>query len=162
MTDIAPLMAASRIVTAAIVRSLSRVSATVSVPQLRVLVMLSTRGRMNLSSVAEALGVNVSNASRTCDKLVRADLVDRQTDPHDRRHVSLDLTRAGRQLVDEVMAHREQLLGSVVEEMPPADQERLMAALAQFNAAAVRLDETSGVDATPADHVEGSIAAWLT
>jgi DNA-binding MarR family transcriptional regulator len=162
MTDIAPLMVASRTVTAAIVRSLSRVSATVSVPQLRVLVMLSTRGRMNLSSVAEALGVNVSNASRTCDKLVRADLVDRQTDPHDRRHVSLDLTRSGRRLVDDVMAHREEILGSVVAEMPPEERRRLMEALTQFNAAAARLDGLRGSEATSADHVEGSIASWLT
>ena len=50
---------------------------TVSVPQMRVLVLLWTGEPLNLSAVAEGLGVNASNASRTCDRLVAAGLVER-------------------------------------------------------------------------------------
>ena len=64
--DITPLMLASRAVAAAMVRSLESVDASVSVTHMRVLVLLSTGEPLNLTAVAEGLGVNASNASRTC------------------------------------------------------------------------------------------------
>jgi DNA-binding MarR family transcriptional regulator len=105
-------------------------------PQLRALVVLSTGGASNLSGVAESLGVNPSNASRTCEQLVRRGLVDREVDPQDRRHVSLALSTAGRRLVQSVMQHRQQILEVVVGAMPSDDQHALMSALESFNAAA--------------------------
>ena len=137
--DITPLMVMSRTINAVIVRSLADVDTTVSVPQLRVLVILSVHDRLNLSGVADRLGVNASNASRTCDQLVRLGLVDRQEDPHDRRHLSLALARPGRGLLDDVMRRREAILAGVVATMKPQDQRDLMAALENFNAAAYGL-----------------------
>jgi DNA-binding MarR family transcriptional regulator len=165
--DLGPLMAASRTITAAVVRSLAEVSSTVTVPQLRVLVMLSSRGRMNLSGIAAALGINVSNASRTCDQLVKAGLVDRQVDPHDRRHASLQLGRRGRSLVDDVMSHRERMLAAVVGRMPEASRHRLMAALTDFNTAAAAVDGSAAAAGTgpardEAEHVDGDLAHWLS
>jgi len=165
--DLSPLMTASRTITAAVVRSLAQVSTTVTVPQLRVLAMLSSRGRMNLTGIAVALDVNVSNASRTCDRLVTAGLVDRRVDPHDRRHASLQLSRAGRRLVDDVMAHRERLLAAVVREMPADSQQALMQALTDFNAAALTVERSAAAGSTgPArnerEHVDGDLAHWLT
>ncbi len=55
---------------------------------------------MNLTAVAEALAVHPSNASRAVDRLITADLLDRQDAPHDRRSLTLTLTPAGKQLVD--------------------------------------------------------------
>jgi DNA-binding MarR family transcriptional regulator len=149
------MVQASRTFAAAVIRSLSSVSHTVSVPQLRVLVMLSEVGRANLGAVARELGVNASNASRTCDRLVRNELLERRTDPHDRRQVSLALSRSGRRLVAQVMAHRRDLLAEVVGEMSQRDQERFMRALGAFNAAATRLAATNesgtanGVSSSP-------------
>ena len=96
--DITPLMLASRAVAAAMVRSLESVDASVSVPQMRVLVLLWTGEPLNLSAVAEGLGVNASNASRTCDRLVSAGLVDRGELTADRRQrvAHPDPHRAGR------------------------------------------------------------------
>ena len=51
--DITPLMLASRAVAAAMVRSLESVDASVSVTQMRVLVLLWTGEPLNLSAVAE-------------------------------------------------------------------------------------------------------------
>ena len=70
--DINQLMFASRAIAAAMVRALESVDARVSVTQMRVLVLLWTGEPFNLSAVAEGLGVNASNASRTCDRLVSA------------------------------------------------------------------------------------------
>jgi DNA-binding MarR family transcriptional regulator len=134
--DIGPLMLASRAVAAAMVRSLQSVDPAVSVTQMRVLVLLWSGEPLNLSAVAEGLGVNASNASRTCDRLVSAGLVDRGEHTADRRHRVLTLTRRGRRFVERMMERREQELAAIVARMSAEDRAALMAALAPFNEAA--------------------------
>jgi len=129
-------MLASRAVTAAVVRSLESMDATMSVPQMRVLVLLWSGEPLNLSAVAEGLGVNASNASRTCDQLVASGFVHRGEGAHDRRQVALTLTARGRGFVERLMGRRERELAAIVTLMSPADREHLMAALAPFNEAA--------------------------
>lgn len=53
------------------VRSVAGVEQQVTLPQLRVLVMIASRGSQNLNSVARALGVHPSNATRACDNSSR-------------------------------------------------------------------------------------------
>lgn len=134
--DINQLMLASRAVLAAAVRALESVDADVSVPQMRVLVLLWTGQPLNLSAVAEGLGVNASNASRTCDRLVSAGLVDRGEDAVDRRQVALTLTPRGTAFVEKLMHRREQELAAIVTRMSERDRRRLMSALEPFNRAA--------------------------
>lgn len=134
--DVDPLMAAALTINAAVVRSLASVDASVSVAQLRVLVLLAAEKRLNLSSIARRLGVNPSNASRTCDRLVKAELIHRTEDPADRRHIALSLAPEGEKLLDVVMQRRRAILAEVVAGMAHADQHQLMALLERFNAAA--------------------------
>jgi len=134
--DISQLMLASRAVIAAAVRALESVDAEISVPQMRVLVLLWTGEPLNLSAVAEGLAVNASNASRTCDRLVAAGFVDRGASATDRRQVALTLTTQGRVLVEKLMLRREQELSAIVARMTPSEQEQLMRALQPFNEAA--------------------------
>jgi DNA-binding MarR family transcriptional regulator len=103
---------------------------------MRVLVLLWTGEPLNLTAVADGLGVNASNASRTCDRLVSAGLVDRTDDPADRRHVVLTLTERGRGFVELIMERREQELAAITARMTDTDRERLLAALLPFNTAA--------------------------
>jgi DNA-binding MarR family transcriptional regulator len=135
-SDIEPLVSASRVITAAVVASLAHAETAVTVPGLRVLVILDAHGPLNLSAVADVLGVNPSNASRACDRLAESGLLSRSTNAEDRRQVTLSLTDAGRTLMDRLMDRRRQILRAVVEEMSVADRERLMAGLRAFNAAA--------------------------
>jgi DNA-binding MarR family transcriptional regulator len=134
--DLGQLMLASRAVVAAAVRGLQSVDPTVTVPQMRVLVLLWSGEPLNLSAVADALRVNASNASRTCDRLVTAGLVDRSEDAADRRQVALRLTTRGRACVERLMRRREQELAAIVARVSERDRDRLMRALAPFNAAA--------------------------
>lgn len=134
--DVTQLMLASRAVIAAAVRSLESIDPTVTVPQMRVLVLLWTGEPLNLSAVAEGLGVNASNASRTCDRLVSAGLVARGEGTVDRRHVALTLTAEGHAFVERLMARREQEFAAIVSRMSKPDRKRLMDALVPFNAAA--------------------------
>jgi DNA-binding MarR family transcriptional regulator len=129
-------MLASRAVLAAAVRALASLGPGVTVPQMRVLVLLWTGEPLNVTAVAEGLGVNASNASRTVDRLVTAGLVQRAERPVDRRHVALTLTEDGRAFVEELMRRRERELATIVDRMSDADRQRLMAALEPFNQAA--------------------------
>ena len=124
---------------AIVVQSLASVDERVSVPQLRVLVILSASEPLNLAAVANELGVSPSNASRTCDQLVRRRLVLRREDTNDRRNLSLALAPEGRQLLANVMQRREELLAQVVSRLSPDDQGSLMSAIEVFNEAAASL-----------------------
>lgn len=156
--DLDPLVRASRVVTAAIVRSLAAVDGSVSVPQLRILVMVGNHGPLRMGEVAEALGVNASNASRSCDRLVNAGLLDRRPATTDRRRVALTLSPAGEALVESVMARRRTELATVVARMSVADQRALMEGLEPFNAAAEALDR---LDPSSEDSVE-HLFAWYS
>ena len=75
------VLGALRALVAVAAASIAAVDDVVTVPQLRVLVMLHTRGPMNLAAVAAVLEINPSNASRTCDRLSKAGLLDRRDPP---------------------------------------------------------------------------------
>jgi DNA-binding MarR family transcriptional regulator len=151
--DIGPLVRASQVVSAAIVHSLATVDSSITVPQLRVLVMVADHAPLSMSAVADALGVNASNASRTCDRLVTAGLLDRRPATHDRRQVALSLTAAGRALVNDVMERRRTELAEVVGRMSLPDQLALVRALEPFNAAA----DAAGEGHVGVEH----LIAWL-
>lgn len=151
------LMTTSRIITAAVVRSLTGVDPQLSMPQLRVLVMVSGAGGMTVNAVAAGLGVNASNASRTCERLVASGLLRRHEDAADRRRVVLRLSPRGRRIVDAVMDRRRAELTAVVDHLPAADQRRLAEALAAFNAAATQV----APEACSPDSVDQHLLAWL-
>lgn len=130
------VLRASRALVGIAAASIAAVDDDVTVPQLRVLVMVDTKGPLNLAAVAAGLGVNPSNASRICDRLIRAGLLDRQASQDDRRNIALSLTDAGRRLVNKMMKHRRASIIRVLRDMDPDDRELLTTALDRFAAAA--------------------------
>ena len=118
-------MATSRLMTGVLARTLAGVDRSVTVPQLRVLVMLHSNAPLSLGAIADGLGVNPSNASRTCDKLVASGLISREDDAQNRRQVHISVTAEGRDLVSSLMDRRRELLDEVVSKMAPVDQRRL-------------------------------------
>jgi DNA-binding MarR family transcriptional regulator len=130
------VLRASRALVGIAAASIADVDDVVTVPQFRVLVMLHTRGPLNLAAVAAGLDVNPSNASRTCDRLSKAGLLDRRESSTDRRNVTLTLTDAGRRMVDAVTRHRRVAIERVLRKMSVAERERLAKALGAFATAA--------------------------
>jgi len=131
------VLRASRALVGIAAESIAEVVADlITMPQLRVLVMIDTRGPMNLAAVAAGLGVNPSNASRLCDRLIKAGLLDRRESQADRRNVTLTLKPAGRRLMDEVIKHRRDAIERILREIPAADRDRLTIALNTFATAA--------------------------
>ena len=130
------VMRASRVLVSVVARSLAEVEDIVTLPQFRVLVMIASDGPQNLGSVAAALGVHPSNATRLCERLVVAGLLDRADDPQDRRFLRLVLTDEGHRLVERVMQHRRTAIEQVMAQMSPSRRRTVAAALEAFATAA--------------------------
>lgn len=154
--EVQSLMAASRLLTAIVAHTLADAQASVTTPQLRILVMLSSRGALNLAGVAQGLGVNPSNASRTCEQLVTAGLVTRRDHPDDRRNVILTLTPEGARLVERLMDLRSRLFQEVTDAMSEEDRRALATGLEAFVRAAGEV-ATSEV----LDEDDGRLLRWL-
>lgn len=134
------IMAAARALQGMTAASIARLNDVVTVAQLRILVMLSTQGRLNLGAVATALGVHASNATRTVDRLVKAGLLRRRDSPADRRQLELTLTERGAALVASVIADREAWARKVLSGMPPRHRSALVGVLGSFVEAAGATD----------------------
>jgi DNA-binding MarR family transcriptional regulator len=139
--EIDAVMAAARVLAALSARSVITVEHRVTLPQLRVLVMITSRGPQNLHSVAEGLGVHPSNATRACDKLVEAGLLDRSDDPTDRRNLILRVTASGHQLVHTVMENRRAAIAAILAKMHAQHRSNLMPPLRAFTDAAGETSE---------------------
>jgi len=134
-------MLAARALVGISARSLVDVDDLVTPPQLRVLVMIASRGPLNLGAVARGLGVHPSNATRACDRLVVAGLLDRRDDPADRRNLLLQLTEEGRTLVDQIMDRRRHAIAEVLARMPALQRTALIPVLVTFAEAAGEMDD---------------------
>ena len=126
------VMVASRALVAVAAQSVASVEGRVTLPQLRVLVMIASRGPQNLASVAAGLGVHASNGTRMCDKLVSAGLLHRSDDPTDRRNLILQLTPSGQELVQSMTEHRRTAIANVLAKMPAQLRSDLIPALLAF------------------------------
>lgn len=130
--DVEAVMAAARVLVAVSARSVAGVDDVVTLPQLRVLVMIAGREALNLGAVAQGLGVHPSNATRLVERLVVAGLVDRRDDPNDRRNLVLALTAEGRRLLDQVMEHRRAAIREILGRMPAGRRRALVPVMRAF------------------------------
>jgi len=126
---------------AMIASSLTSVDPPITMPQWRVLVLADGEPQ-SVKSVAEDLGIHPSNATRLCDRLVRAGLLDRRQLEQDRRQVVLTLTTRGRRIVARVFAHRRRAVEQILAAMP----EEQRAAVAEAIDALVTAAEHVGHD----------------
>ncbi|MGV1009660.1 MAG: MarR family winged helix-turn-helix transcriptional regulator [Dermatophilaceae bacterium] len=135
------LMRASRAFSGIVAASLAQVGDQVTAQQLRALVIVATHDQAKAGAVSDALDIHPSSATRLCDKLVLAGLLDRQTDPGDRRQVTLRLTPAGSRLLAAVMDHRRRALARVLSALTPDDRVQLQRCLTLFSDALSEPDE---------------------
>lgn len=124
-------MRASRAVVGVAARSLAALPDDVSLPQFRVLVLLTTRGPQRPIDLAAALGVNPSSATRLIERLTQSGFIWREPISGDRLSYRVHLSKAGCTLVDEVWQQRregfEQMLANLPEERHDAMIEALQA-----------------------------------
>lgn len=69
-----------------------------TMPQLKVVLLLYVNGAMRMSDIASSLGVSLATATGVVDRLVERDTVLREADPNDRRVVLCRLSEKGEDL----------------------------------------------------------------
>ncbi|GFM18097.1 MULTISPECIES: MarR family winged helix-turn-helix transcriptional regulator [Mycobacteriaceae] len=143
------LLSASRLLVAISARSIADVDDTLTFPQFRTLVILRTRGPVNLATLAGLLDVTPSTAGRMVDRLVEAGLIDRRPHPESRRELIAELSARGRDTVDAVTAKRRAEIAAIVATMPRAERHGLVRALSAFTEAGGELP----VGAAEEDHL---------
>jgi DNA-binding MarR family transcriptional regulator len=126
------MMLAAQALVGITARSVAEVEFRVTLPQLRLLVLVASRPPMNLNALAHEIGVHPSNATRACDRLVSAGLLRRGESPIDRRNLALELTDESRALIDTLVAHRRRALAAVLAQVPPARRRTIVSAMQLF------------------------------
>ena len=121
-----------------VVRGLARISGgaddgpAMTATQRLALFELVEGGPMRLNDLAALIGTSAPTASRAVDALVDAGLVERRTDPADRRALRIELTPEGRARVDRRKAQVAEAFRPAAAGMPEADRRRLAALLARL------------------------------
>ena len=101
-----------------------------SLSQVKMLHLLHAAGGQSGGDLATRLGISAATASRACDGLARAGLVERRDDPDDRRVRRLHVTDTGAAYVERFAAARLDAVRELVAGLDPAQQQRLYEALA--------------------------------
>jgi DNA-binding MarR family transcriptional regulator len=134
--EVEAVMAASRALVAIVARSFAEADVAITLQQWRVLVIVINFGPLTPGAVAKWMEIHPSTATRLCDGLVRAKLLDRREDPIDRRRMVLSLTGPGERLVEELQGYRRQAVANILDEMPAASRSQLAKAMQDFADAA--------------------------
>ena len=120
--DVAALELMTRAMVGLTLRSMEVLGAAVSMPQFRLLLVLSGLGRVPSSRLAHEMGISASSVTRLADKLAAAGLLTRGTDPRSRSVVTVEVTSAGVDLVSRVVARRHEQLAAILAQMSPGER----------------------------------------
>ena|SRR5438034_5420209 len=86
---------------------------------------LGDGGSLRLNDLAERMGVSPPTASRSVDALYELGLVERVPDPRDRRALRIDLTSAGKKLLEQRKAKAELAFAPAVAALSDSEREAL-------------------------------------
>ena len=131
----------SRALVGVAARSLAATEDNITLVQYRALVLLASRGDLNVGALAERLGVHQSTATRLCDRLVTKALIDRATSAESRREVLLRLTPAGQSLIAAVTARRRDEIAKIMTRLTLEQRTGLADAFMAFAHAAEELPD---------------------
>ena len=104
------------------------------------LALLEMHGPMPMSRLADDLGVALPNATGIVNRLAERGIIDRGHADDDRRVVLVSLNDTGRQLIGEMEEARRGRIRRLVEQLDREQQERLLQAVRDLRAAAMRVD----------------------
>ncbi|HAN25418.1 MAG: MarR family transcriptional regulator [Microbacterium sp.] len=111
---------------------------TMSDGQFAVLAALKMHGLHTLGELADRERVTAPSMNRTVNGLEEAGYLTRTTDDDDRRKVNIELTPAGREVVEETVRRRDAWLESVLADLDEDEREVLARAAALMRRVAER------------------------
>jgi DNA-binding MarR family transcriptional regulator len=92
----------------------------ISLTQCHAMVEIGRAGSISVRSLSEKMGLDNSTVSRAVDTLVGKGIVHRETDPSNRRYVTISLSRAGLKefhgIENSMDAYYEKVLGTIAQE----------------------------------------------
>lgn len=130
-------LTASRALLGVVARSMIGALQEVTMPQFRVLVVLTSSGPLRTGILAERMGALPSTFTRVLDRMVDGGWVERGANPGSRREVIVRVTSKGRAVVDEVTRQRGLELSRILARLTPAEQASVLSAFELFSAAAL-------------------------
>ncbi|MFI8287567.1 MarR family transcriptional regulator [Streptomyces sp. ms191] len=108
-----------------------------SLHQLRALRALERTPEVNVTGLAERMDIGLPTASRLCDRLEAAGMLERTLHPRNRREVQLRLTGQGRRVLEDVACRRNRALAGVLAAMEPTERSALIRGMKAFASAQV-------------------------
>lgn len=130
-------LTASRALLGVVARSVAPALDKITVPQFRVLVVLSNAdGPMRSGDLASALGIQPSTFTRTADRMVSAGWITRNENPSNRREHLVALTTAGKRLVTQVTNRRHKEISQILGNLDAKQVKAVLAAMEAFSVAA--------------------------
>jgi DNA-binding MarR family transcriptional regulator len=106
-----------------------------------------TEGEVTVGGVADRLDIDPSTASRLVGHAIDAELVSRRPSPVDARRANLQLTDAGRRVVEIAERYRRMYLSELMADWRPDERLQFARLLARFTEAAAKQPiDPSGID----------------
>lgn len=124
-----------------------RTTSRLSSAQLRAVMVVEQHDGINLRRLATLTDMLLSSASRLCDRLVAAGMLEREPGRFDRREIALHLTPEANRLLAELRADRRQRLDGVLAGMTPEGREALLRGMREFDESARRREATAASEA---------------
>jgi len=111
----------------------------------QLMVLLTLREKKDIAvpvgSLAEQLSVSLPAVSGIVDRLVKEKLIKRRRSSEDRRLVLVELTNAGKKMVEKLLKAFERLLFDVLKKIPEAEWETIMKAIKRVFEFSIALSE---------------------
>ena len=105
----------------------------ISREEIRALIILDSENpRVTMSSLADALGVPLSTATHTVDRLVAKRLVERKRSEEDRRVVEVEMSAYGRELQESFRGKRRLVAKSWLEPLSPKERDIFLELMAKI------------------------------
>ncbi|MET8908328.1 MarR family transcriptional regulator [Micromonospora sp. NPDC004551] len=109
-----------------------RTTSRLSGAQLRAVMVVEQHDGINLRRLATLTDMLLSSASRLCDRLVAAGMLEREPGRYDRREIALHLTPAATRLLAELRADRRHRLDGILVGMSAEGRAALVRGMREF------------------------------
>ncbi|MEU7901754.1 MarR family transcriptional regulator [Actinoplanes sp. NPDC049118] len=126
-------------------------SSQLTMPQLKILLLLYRMGDTSGRELAGLLGVSLATMSGMVDRLVAHDLVTRAEDPHDRRVRRISLSRYGAEMIGKIITAGAEKQARLLRRLTPEELRAVHDGLhAMVRAATEEAEATAGDPAAKA------------
>lgn len=110
--------------------------------QKRILFYLHLEGAKKMSEIARLVAVTTPAATAVVDKLVKQDLVRRETDPEDRRIIRVVLSENGCRAMDELRQLHQQRLEEILEKLDSEKRAQLIQSFEKIHQILAEVDSS--------------------